>query len=1013
MYFQTIQKDDWLGVRRNFQKLESNLFGPVAEPTFNGITLSGISDTQILYSNATVLAGDSAFTFNNSTTTLTLGGKWVSGSFGSPVDVTNTRQYGAEFHYFGNNYDVTGIRSRAQLVTTDTTATACGGLFQAANNDNIDAGVLMGFTAEAIGKSTANASTISTMRGGLIGTEWGPLDTVTNLKTLHLRGHSRNAAGAGSFGTGYALYIENEAVGGNGQAYDAGIYFKGTNISGGNYAFTYGIDLTGGIYANGDINLSADPMIRSDGERVIHFNHDQKGCFVGEDTTDGDIGDENCFIGYQAGKNNDATTISIPEATGTKNTYVGARAGQGGSGSNTEGAENTGIGCEALRDNTTGYENTAIGDEALRRNTTGHGNCAMGNDSLELNTTGIFNTAIGADTLYVNVDGSYNIAVGYQCLYSSISDDYNVGIGYQSLYACNGGKNNVTLGYQAAHNLTAGNRNFCVGPDAGYALITGSDNVFFGYQAGYKQTTSSGDLFIGYQAGYNNIGDPTVANNIAIGYQCFYTDNGAYNIGLGNQAGYYNDSTGGGDEGNLNIYIGYHSGYGDAGGNSGKLNTALGAHTLEDNISGSANVAIGRQALQANTTGNFNFGMGDQTLITNTSGYRNVGIGYRALYANNNGRLNVAIGDEAMRYNSSGIYNTAVGSGALFLSTSSRNVGIGINCGKHQTSGENNVYIGSFCAEYNQTGSTNVGVGYYACGKGAGSAQVAVANQTCLGAYSGYRLSNGSSGNVLLGYYAGSRQTTNDNLLIIDNQDRASAAAEITNALMYGIFDATPANQSLRINGEILGSDGAKIGDGGVTNYTKMEADGTLEFNGAATVWDDYVTPLTKATFGGAANDPTLTKLYDDGAGSGGVWALKFNDGDEVLVTVQMPHRWKEGTTIQPHIHFVCDSNVDPSDNFGIEFEWTWADIGEDYPANTTLQTNDIPTNVNTNNMHQFVNITSAGIDGSGHTISSVLMCRIKRVVATGDNYAGGVSILDFDVHYEIDTVGSRQITTK
>jgi len=203
-----------------------------------------------------------------------------------------------------------------------------------------------------------------------------------------------------------------------------------------------------------------------------------------------------------------------------------------------------------------------------------------------------------------------------------------------------------------------------------------------------------------------------------------------------------------------------------------------------------------------------------------------------------------------------------------------------------------------------------------------------------------------------------------------------------------------------------------KFGDS--TNNTEFEADGTTKFNGNATVWNDYVTPLTKATFGGAANDPTLTKIFDDGAASGGVWALVFGDGDEVLVTVQMPHGWKEGSTIYPHIHFITLTDVTPTDNFAIEFEYTWCNQIEDFAANTTLVTvDDIPTLVNSQYLHQLVNIPTAGIDGSGHTISSILMCRIKRVAASTDNYAGGIAILDFDVHYEIDTVGSRQIITK
>ncbi|KKK68933.1 hypothetical protein LCGC14_2939070, partial [marine sediment metagenome] len=63
----------------------------------------------------------------------------------------------------------------------------------------------------------------------------------------------------------------------------------------------------------------------------------------------------------------------------------------------------------------------------------------------------------------------------------------------------------------------------------------------------------------------------------------------------------------------------------------------------------------------------------------------------------------------------------------------------------------------------------------------------------------------------------------------------------------------------------------------------------------------------------------------------------------------------------------------------------------------------------NDNNHRPEANVTAAGIDGTGHTISSILLCRIKRVAAGSDNYAGGIAILDFDVHYEIDTVGSRQ----
>lgn len=206
------------------------------------------------------------FNVNTTGRAVELGGKITAGSFASPVEVTSVRKYGCELHYAGLNYDVTGLRSRARLKTTDaSTRTAQGALLQAANEDGIDAGVLNGALIEAIGKSDSTASTISMMRGCLVNTEWYAKETVTDLRVLHVRTHTRDAATEGYVsGTGYGIYIENEAVGGNGQALDAGIYFKGTNLSAGNKAFTYGIDFSGGTFASEEIKLANGSVIGSD-----------------------------------------------------------------------------------------------------------------------------------------------------------------------------------------------------------------------------------------------------------------------------------------------------------------------------------------------------------------------------------------------------------------------------------------------------------------------------------------------------------------------------------------------------------------------------------------------------------------------------------------------------------------------------------------------------------------------------------------------------------------------------
>jgi hypothetical protein len=181
-----------------------------------------------------------------------------------------------------------------------------------------------------------------------------------------------------------------------------------------------------------------------------------------------------------------------------------------------------------------------------------------------------------------------------------------------------------------------------------------------------------------------------------------------------------------------------------------------------------------------------------------------------------------------------------------------------------------------------------------------------------------------------------------------------------------------------------------------------------VTYSGNRTVWDDYVTPITEGTFLGASNNPTLTKVFDDGSGSTGVYTYVFSDGDEGLMTIQMPHKWKEGSRIYPHIHYFVMTDVSPADNFKIEFEYTWQSEDNDFPATTILTETTRSTGVNYQYKHEDFDIPAGGIDGTGHTISSILLCRIKRTAADSDNYAGGVAILDFDIHYEIDTHGSR-----
>lgn len=298
--------------------------------------------------------------------------------------------------------------------------------------------------------------------------------------------------------------------------------------------------------------------------------------------------------------------------------------------------------------------------------------------------------------------------------------------------------------------------------------------------------------------GVKFIKSDTVNGNIFIGESVFNNDEGSLNVGIGYQAG-YNSTTGAGNQGRRNTYIGYRAGYGAAGG------------------TGQINVGIGYQVLLANTTGLANVGVGYLALTDNTSGYSNVAIGGYALANNTTGIENTALGYGALYVNTGGSYNVAIGTSSLTSSNASANIAIGYRASSSGTSGFSNSVIGHWALEENTDGYENTVFGVHAsryCVGGHGNTCIGYqvgygvdgssdySETVLVGQQSGFGLTTGDS-NVFIGFKSGYRQTTNSDLLIIDNQDRTSAALEATNSLIYGVFDAVPANQTLRINGDL------------------------------------------------------------------------------------------------------------------------------------------------------------------------------------------------------------------
>lgn len=186
--------------------------------------------------------------------------------------------------------------------------------------------------------------------------------------------------------------------------------------------------------------------------------------------------------------------------------------------------------------------------------------------------------------------------------------------------------------------------------------------------------------------------------------------------------------------------------------------------------------------------------------------------------------------------------------------------------------------------------------------------------------------------------------------------------------------------------------------------------DGTPIFEANTAVWkppywDDLRVPLS-ATNAGPVNAPSFAKFIDDGAGSTGVHTYLFdqNTEEEVFFVAQMPHKWLEGSTIYPHIHWFPTDNTAGFVRWGLEF--TKARPFTVMPSTQLFSVQALAGG--TALTHQ---IDSFGpLVMTGDTISTMFMCRLFREAAhAGDTYAADAGGLEVDFHYQLDTPGSKQ----
>lgn len=188
---------------------------------------------------------------------------------------------------------------------------------------------------------------------------------------------------------------------------------------------------------------------------------------------------------------------------------------------------------------------------------------------------------------------------------------------------------------------------------------------------------------------------------------------------------------------------------------------------------------------------------------------------------------------------------------------------------------------------------------------------------------------------------------------------------------------------------------------GTVDNNTEFESDGTMVMKGSATAWEDIQSSLIGRRL--SSNQGTVDYDYEENTVNFSQNGEIDNINDCIIFSYQHPHKAKQDSSLNLHIHFEQSSNT--------EYEFTvWYRVQS--VGGTKVDTwTEVVVNTTTGNKFQYVSGTLnqicelTSIDMTGAGISAQIQFRMTRT----DSNGGVVPSTFVDAHYEIDTLGSNE----
>jgi hypothetical protein len=170
--------------------------------------------------------------------------------------------------------------------------------------------------------------------------------------------------------------------------------------------------------------------------------------------------------------------------------------------------------------------------------------------------------------------------------------------------------------------------------------------------------------------------------------------------------------------------------------------------------------------------------------------------------------------------------------------------------------------------------------------------------------------------------------------------------------------------------------------------------------------WDDIITPGFALGTGNAA--PALVSFSP--VTNMRVYGFSGTNStpDELFAFFELPHGYKEGTDLYPHVHW------QPNDNNVANVKWQVAYAIAPVGGNFTVTGSSAGVEATVDSTSHLLTTLAPVIPGLNLKIGSIIACRLFRdATDPQDTYTGLANLLSFGIHFQKDSLGSRQIATK